>query len=150
MGGAGKTQLALEYCRLMKDSGNLRGIFWLDASSREGLYRAMEIIAKRLMPGRVPDNPRDAVSLVTDVLSKWSDGWLMVFDNLDNPSDLRGIQKFFPDSHRGSILDTSRCAVSKQLGQFIEVDCMEPEEGLELLLRSPETDTGELALRSKF
>ena len=69
----------------------------------------------------------------------------MVFDNLDNPSDLRGIQKFFPDSRRGSILVTSRCAGSKQLGQFIEVVCMEPEEGLELLLRSPETDTEELA-----
>src|ERR1700722_7445061 len=129
MGGAGKTQLALEYCRRLKDSGNLGGIFWLDASSREGLYRAMETIAEQLMPGRVLDNPRAAVSLVRDVLSKWSDGWLMVFDNMDNPSDFDGIQRFFPDSRRGSILVTSRYAGSKELGQFIEVDCMEPKEG---------------------
>jgi len=27
MGGGGKTQLALEYCRRMKDSGKLRAIF---------------------------------------------------------------------------------------------------------------------------
>jgi len=69
MGGTGKTQLALEYCRRMKDSGNLRGIFWLDASSREGPHRAMEMIAKWLMPCRVLDNPQDAVNLVRDVFS---------------------------------------------------------------------------------
>ena len=150
MGGTGKTQLALEYCRRMKDSGNLRGIFWLDASSREGLYRAMEMIAKRLMPGRVLDNPHTSASVVRDTLSSWSDPWLMVFDNLDNPDELNGIQKFFPDSPRGSILVTSRCAGSKELGQFIEVDCMELEEGLELLLRSPETDTEKLAAAERI
>jgi len=50
MGGAGKTQLALEYCRYMKDSGTLQAIFWLDASSHQALFRAMETIAKQLMP----------------------------------------------------------------------------------------------------
>jgi hypothetical protein len=34
MGGAGKTQLALEYCQRMKESGNFRVIFRLDASSQ--------------------------------------------------------------------------------------------------------------------
>ena len=33
MGGTGKTQLALEYCRCMKDEKRYRAIFWLDASS---------------------------------------------------------------------------------------------------------------------
>ena len=33
----------------------------------------MEMIAKRLMPGRVLDNPQDAVNLVRDVFSSWSD-----------------------------------------------------------------------------
>ena len=69
----------------------------------------------------------------------------MVFDNIDNPSDLHGIETFFLDRRHGSILVTSRYAGSKELGWFIEVDRMEREEGLELLLRSPETDTEELA-----
>src|ERR1700722_12632301 len=110
------------------------------------LAKAYTVIAERLMPDRVLDNPRAAVSLVRNVLSKWSDGWLMVFDHLDNPSDLHGIQKFFPDGPRGSILVTSRYAGSKKLGRFIEVGRMEPEEGLELLLRSQETDTENLAV----
>jgi hypothetical protein len=145
MGGGGKTQLALEYCRRMKDSGKLRAIFWLDASSRNALYRAMEIIAKWLLPERVFDNPHAAVTVVRDLLSSWSDMWLMVFDNLDNPSDLQDILNFFPDSRYGSILVTSRYAGSKELGQPIELDCMEREEGLQLLLRSPEPETEELA-----
>jgi len=145
MGGGGKTQLALEYCRHMKDSGKLRAIFWLDASSRNALYRAMEIIAKRLLPERVFDDPHATVIVVRDVLSSWSDTWLMVFDNLDNPSDLQDILNFFLDSRYGSILVTSHYAGSKELGQQIELDCMEKEEGLQLLLPSLEPDTEELA-----
>src|SRR6202795_1235323 len=145
MGGQGKTQLSLEYCRRMKDVGKFRAIFWLDASSREALYRAMEAIAKRMLPERVLDSRHAAASLVKDVLSAWSDAWLMVFDNLDNPSDLDGILDFFPDSCRGCILVTSRYVGSKGLGQSIEVDCMEKEEGLQLLLRSADADSDELA-----
>src|SRR6202795_1300014 len=145
MGGQGKTQLSLEYCRRMKDVGKFRAIFWLDASSHEALYRAMEAIVKRMLPERVLDNRHAAASLVRDALSAWSDAWLMVFDNLDNPSDLHGILNFFPDSRRGCILVTSRYVGSKGLGQSIEVDCMEKEEGLQLLLRSADADSDELA-----
>jgi len=144
MGGAGKTQLALEYCRRMKDSRKLRAIFWLDASSRNTLYGSMETVAKQLLPDRVIDNPEAAVALVNDVLSSWSERWLLVFDNLDNPEDLVGIFSFFPASHHGSILITSRHAGSKELGQSIELDRMEKEEGLRLLLRSSGLDTDEL------
>lgn len=134
MGGAGKTQLALKYCRLMKGSGRYRAIFWLDASSRNALYRAMEIIAKQLSPGLELDNPGASVSLVKDVLSNWSDAWLMVFDNLDNPSDLQYVSDFFPDNPCSSILVTSRYAGSRELEHPIEVDSMDEEEGLQLLL----------------
>jgi hypothetical protein len=144
MGGAGKTQLALEYCRRMKDERRLGAIFWLDASSRNTLYSSMETAAKQLLPDRVFNNPDAAVALVNDVLSSWSDRWLLVFDNLDNPEDLPGILGFFPASHRGSILITSRHVGSKELGQSIELDRMERKEGLQLLLRSSVVDPDEL------
>src|SRR5258708_18113398 len=136
MGGAGKTQLALEYCRRMKASRRLGAIFWLDASSRNALYSSMETAAKKLLPDRVFDNPDAAVASVYDVLSRWSERWLLVFDNLDNPEDLSGILDFFPASHRGSILITSRHGGTGELGQSIKVDRMEKCEGLQLLLRS--------------
>ena len=110
MGGAGKTQLALEYCRCMKESRNFRAIFWLDASSRNTLYSSIETAAKQLLPGRVFDNPDATVASVNDFLSRWSERWLLIFYNLDDPEDLPGIVSFFPPSHRGSI--TSRHAES--------------------------------------
>jgi tetratricopeptide (TPR) repeat protein len=104
----------------------------------------METAAKQLLPDRVFDNPDAAVALVNDVLSSWSERWLLVFDNLDNPEDLPGILSFFPASHSGSILITSRHAGSKELGQSIELDRMERKEGLRLLLRSSAVDADEL------
>jgi len=144
MGGAGKTQLALEYCRSVKVSGTHRAVFWLDASSQNALYRAYETIAGRLFPERVINDPLTAVTLVRDTLSHWSEPWLMVFDNLDNPSDLQGIPNFFPDGGIGSILITSRYVGSQELGRSIELDRMEKEEGLQLLLPSSGTDREEL------
>src|SRR5258708_12498158 len=117
MGGAGKTQLALEYCQRMKDSRKFRAIFWLDASSRNSLYSSIEAAAKQLLPHRVLDNPDSAVALVNDILSRWSERWLLVFDNLDNPEDLPGIVSFFPAIQHASILITSLLPRSNDLVQ---------------------------------
>jgi len=144
MGGAGKTQLALEYCLRMKDERRFRAIFWLDASSRNTLCGSMEAAAKQLLPDRVLDNPEAAVTLVKEVLSSWSERWLLVFDNLDNPEDLPGIVNLFPANRHGCILITSRYAGSKELGQSIELDRMEKDESLQLLLRSSGGGTDEL------
>jgi len=91
----------------------------------------------------VLDNPEAAVTLVKEVLSSWSERWLLVFDNLDNPEDLRGIVNFFPGNRHGCILITSRYAGSKELGQSILLDHMKEDEGLQLLLHSSGGDTAE-------
>jgi hypothetical protein len=83
----------------MKVSGTHRAIFWLDASAQNVLYCAIETVARHLFLERVIDNPQAAVILIKDALSSWSDQWLMVFDNLDNPSDFQGILDFFRDGH---------------------------------------------------
>jgi len=144
MGGAGKTQLALEYCRRMEDSRSHRAIFWLDASSRNTLYSSMETVSEQLLPGRVFDSPDAAVALVRGVLSRWTERWLLVFDNLDNPEEFPDILGFIPAGHHGSILITSRHSGSKELGQSIELDHMEKEEGLQLLLHCSGGHTDEL------
>jgi len=104
----------------------------------------MEAAAKQLLPDRVLDDPEAAVTLVKEVLSGWSERWPLVFDNLDNPEDLRGIINFIPANRHGCILITSRYAGSKELGQSIELGHMEKNEGLQLLLRSSGGDTDEL------
>ena len=128
----------------MKNSRKFRAIFWLDASSRNTLYSSIETSAKHLLPDRVFDTPDAAVASVNEVLSRWTERWLLVFDNLDNPKDLSGIISFFPASQCGCILITSRLAGSNELGQSIELDRMEKEEGLQLLLQSSRGGTDEL------
>jgi len=144
MGGAGKTQLALEYCQRMKNSRKFRAIFWLDVSSRNTLYSSIETAAKHLLPDRVFDTPDGMVTSVNEFLSRWNERWLLVFDSLDNPQDLSGIGSFFPVSQCGCILITSRLSGSNELGQSIEMDYMEKEEGLQLLLHSSGGGTDEL------
>ena len=73
-----------------------------------------------------------------------------MFDNYDNPSDFPDIIHFFPDSSCGSILITSRSAVSKELGEVSEVDQMEKDEGLELLLHSSQADAMDVAGLRRF
>jgi NB-ARC domain len=152
MGGAGKTQLALEYCNQIKESGKYQAIFWLDASSRNSLYSSMEVVAKQLMPEKVldSDDPDSTVSFVRNVLSSWSDAWLMVIDNLDSPSELQDIRMFFPHTGHGYIMITSRYAGCRELGQAIEVNNMEEEEGLQLLLQSSKVDNEELDAAKKI
>ncbi|KAF2417713.1 hypothetical protein EJ08DRAFT_703291 [Tothia fuscella] len=60
--------------------------------------------------------------------------WLMIFDSAD---DLDGInlQDYFPNSKHGDILVTSRRAEISQLGQGLEIKCLEPTAGRELLIR---------------
>ena len=99
MGGAGKTQVALEYCWHRKKSNDFQGIFWLDASSPKRVGDDMMNIAKWLEPARELENTEAAVDLVKSVLSGWTKPWLMVFDNLDNPSHFKDIQGFFPSLH---------------------------------------------------
>ena len=78
------------------------------------------------------------------MLSGWSDTWLLVFDNLDNPSYFHDIITFFPQSCWGCILVTSHFAGAKELDSVIVLDCMEKDEGLQLLLQGSQEDSTEL------
>ena len=122
----------------MKANGIFRGIFWLDASSRNALESSMVGVSKQLWPDRIVNNAGEGVKLVRTTLSDWSHRWLLVFDNYDNPSDFANIRHFFPDSIFGCILITSRSGISKELGEAIELDQMEKDEGQKLLLHSSE------------
>ncbi|KAF8584254.1 hypothetical protein K439DRAFT_1316281, partial [Ramaria rubella] len=65
------------------------------------------------------------------------DPWLLVFNNLDEPSKIPNFQStFFPQSQMGHILVTSCHGDSKELGETIQVDRMEEVEATQLLLSS--------------
>ena len=107
-------------------------------------------IFRQLLPGQIVENPRESARLVKTTLSNWREPWLLVFDNYDNPLDIPDIIRYFPDDSYGSILIMSRSAVSRELGEVIELDRMEKDEGLELIRQSSQAEGTDMAVIDKI
>jgi hypothetical protein len=140
VGGQGKTQLALEFCR--KAAGDYKAIFWIDASSEVSTVRSFEkIVAKICEAGQEFADSPAKIAFVKETLRTWPEPWLLVFDNYDSPQAFRNLTDFFPASYgeaKNCILVTSRTALSERLGTCVKVDGLAEDEALELLTsRSP-------------
>ena len=145
MGGQGKSQLTMEFCRLGRLVGEFKAIFWIDATSNASLDRSFENIIARISNSiRVFDSIASKGAFVKDTIEGWSFPWLLVFDNYDQPDEVFRISNSFPQSGFGSIIVTSRHASSKRLGNVIQVTGMSENESLELFfLRSEIKRTNE-------
>ncbi|KAI9859482.1 MAG: hypothetical protein M1813_006624 [Trichoglossum hirsutum] len=138
MGGSGKTQLALEYCRRTEASRRFTSIFWVDASDPRTTAQSFLTIAEMISGSKLVLADADtSIRFVTDAISAWQNPWLIVFDNFDQPSTfkVRNMKDYFPRGKNGAILFTSRFAGAKRLGHMITVTSMSESEGLELLLQ---------------
>ncbi|KUJ09430.1 uncharacterized protein LY89DRAFT_598116, partial [Mollisia scopiformis] len=137
MGGCGKSQLALEYCRQGQNEKWFSAILWLDASSPMSISQSFANVANKLLKSNfdIADD-KGNIRFVLDTIEAWKSRWLLVFDNFDNPSSFgnTSINEYFPRGGYGSILFTSRHAVAKSLGFCIEVTTMSNKEALQLLL----------------
>jgi hypothetical protein len=129
LGGAGKTQIALRTIEKTRDMWT--DIVYIDATSRETTISSLECFAAAKKIGKTYE---DTIRW----LGNRRERWLMVFDNADDP--FLEISDFFPSGNSGSILITSRVADMALLARGPSSDCnvssMEPEDALELLLKS--------------
>ena len=148
MGGAGKTQLALELCRQAEENDKFGAIIWVDASSRKSVIQSYRLIAEKILRHQSQDlDAGDTLRLeVQDALQHWDRQWLMVFDNYDDPQAFEGhsIRSFVPGGKSGRILFTSRLRDSARLGCQIDVSSMTENESLDLLLQRPPLSENEL------
>ena len=139
MGGAGKTQLALEVCRQAERSSRFGAIIWVDASSPKSVIQSYKIIAQKILKDQSYNfGDEDTIRLqVQDALRNWDGQWLMVFDNYDNPLAFQGhsIRDYLPSGRSGQTLFTSRHQDSARLGHKIDASTMTENESLELLLQ---------------
>ena len=152
MGGQGKTQLALKFCHSSRDQ--FRGIFWINASSQQSTAARFVEIAERLDPRRAFENPETALQFVKNTLARWSERWMLVLDNYDDINSYN-VKSFFPTRElqsylicawltqvdgNGVILITSRHEGAGALASdpFISLQSMSDNDGLKLLLSSPE------------
>ena len=98
LGGQGKSQIALEYCRKWRDA--YRGVFWIDANSATTATQSYVTIAAELMGGP-PTQTSDSTAQINFVkghLERWSEAWLLVFDNYDDPKEFPEVTQFIPTS----------------------------------------------------
>jgi uncharacterized protein YjbI with pentapeptide repeats len=139
LGGIGKTQLSLEYCYRHRDSYKI--IWWIRAENKETRLTDLMTLGKRLA---VPDidnaNETAAVRRVIDWLDR-TPGWLLVFDNVEDPSHLTGL---LPTSGGGHILITSRYASWGGKAKAVTLDVWNAEEASNyLLMRTAQAATPE-------
>jgi NB-ARC domain/N-terminal domain on NACHT_NTPase and P-loop NTPases len=118
IGGVGKTQLSLAYAR--KYAHQFTSIFWLDAGEVSDVRQSM-IRIWNLIEGDQSTHPRTEDEKVESLRSwlaePWNDGWLLMFDNHDNPkmpghnsSSAYDLRPLFPSRAHGKILITTRSA----------------------------------------
>ncbi|KAL8724301.1 MAG: hypothetical protein Q9181_006890 [Wetmoreana brouardii] len=154
IGGIGKSQIAIEYCYLFKESRPDAHVLWVYGGNIARFYQGYKRIAQRLeIPGW--DDPEESIlDLVFSWLSNTTNPYLLVIDNADNiehwwpgkyqsgPSlddPTRNLSKYLPDgSDKSQLLITTRdTRVASRLvkkGKPIAVQPMSTEEAKTLFL----------------
>ena len=162
-GGAGKTEIAVEYAYIHRTKYN--SIFWIDCSSQSEIYRHfwkaadrlvkhyqqvhkgqksyIEIAARLRLVNLIDDNgslstESQHAGQIVDAVKEWISNnqnhqWLLVFDNYDDIDSFTP-QDYVPESPQGSIIITSRRRDLNIISFEIEVEEMSMEEALEVFV----------------
>ena len=116
LGGQGKSQIALEYCRRWRDA--YCGIFWIDANSEATVLQSYGAIAIELI-GDSQIKTSDSTAQMETVkrhLEQLSETWLLVFDNYDEPKNFSELKQFIPSSKLYLWIKSRRFADHKNSG----------------------------------
>jgi len=143
LGGIGKSQLALAYAYKFYPKV-YRVVLWVNAADGRTLQADFDTLAQTLgLPEQHEDDPKQRVRAVKRWLGDHTH-WLLIMDNADN---LQLARSFFPEVNHGHILLTTRSQSAGKIGaRQIEIDKMEPEEGLLFLLRRSDPERSKATL----
>jgi hypothetical protein len=108
MGGVGKTQLAIAYAESHR--GTYSSVFWLNAASDAALKDSFQSIAHLIFDIQNPGALEEKLTLTR--IHQWlsdpkNTGWLLIFDNYDDPNQFK-IDDYFPPASHGAIVITTR------------------------------------------
>ncbi|MFF7238413.1 FxSxx-COOH system tetratricopeptide repeat protein, partial [Streptomyces collinus] len=105
LGGIGKSTLALHYAHAYRRRYTL--VWWINATSTEQLVTSLAALAVRLCPQWAASAGVEERAAWAMLWLQWHPGWLLVFDNVEDPADMCHYLGTLPDGHH---LATSRTA----------------------------------------
>ncbi|MCJ1378617.1 Ankyrin repeat domain-containing protein 44 [Xylographa soralifera] len=117
--GAGKTQLALEYCYRANKLDQFPTVFWLDASTEESLCLGLESMAATIRRSK-QGTRSEKIDFIRKFLGELWHPWLLVLDDYQHFvwGDLLG---HLPKTGHGGIIFTTRDSTGTNLGKTISV-----------------------------
>ncbi|PVH93672.1 TPR-like protein [Periconia macrospinosa] len=146
LGGTGKTQVALQFAYIVKETWPECSILWVPALSFESFEQACVDIARELHIPQEAGGEEDVKELVRQHLSSARAGrWLLVLDNADDSDILfgtagsGGIVDYLPESEEGVTVYTTRIldvAVSLTRSDVLELGAMNPQDAAHFLEKS--------------
>lgn len=105
VGGQGKSQIALEYCRRARRTYG--GVFWVNGNSIISIKQSLVDVAEELDKSAATSLPHDhaRVMFALRTLEQWDRSWLMVFDNCDDAATFSEVERFIPqgDNFRATV-----------------------------------------------
>jgi tetratricopeptide (TPR) repeat protein len=131
MGGVGKTLVAVEY--VYRHIADYDLVWWIPSDDPALIQSSFVELAQKMQLATADPSPLVAVPAVLEELRNPTTDmrWLLVFDNADQPEDLR---PFLPQGS-GHVLVTSRNPRWSSVARAVEVDVFDRPESIELLQR---------------
>jgi tetratricopeptide (TPR) repeat protein len=129
-GGVGKTQLAAHYARHSWRAGAVELLVWISAATREAVVSTYAQAGIDVADAD-PAEPEQAAARFLSWLETTNRRWLVVLDDLADPSDLRGLWP--PRNQTGQVVITTRrrdAALTGEGRRLVEVDIFTPAEAV--------------------
>ena len=128
MGGAGKTQMALKYCREFRD--RYAGVWWLRVETDDAL-QLDALDCCRQVGATVENGEKPAIALKRWLNQAPPDvSWLLVFDNVEGP---QAVYPYLPYCGGHHVLITSRNPAWSGIAQPVAIDVWTPNHGADFL-----------------
>ncbi|USP76238.1 P-loop containing nucleoside triphosphate hydrolase protein [Curvularia clavata] len=140
--GTGKTQIALQFAHVVKDTMPAVSIFWIPAWSRDSFGRACKDVLAELQTNQADISGNDAKAVVREYLSSDEAGqWLVVLDHADvYQGELLG---YIPQSKKGMTLITFHPSIEGRIAtktfpkqDILPLGSMSLKESVEFLQKS--------------
>jgi TIR domain/NB-ARC domain len=130
LGGAGKTQIAVEYAYRHRSAYKL--VWWVRAEQPALLAGDYAALGREL---GLKEQDAAEQAVITEAVRRWLDqesGWLLIFDNAESFSELRD---YLPPSRTGHVIITSRNPAWRSVASPLRVAEMLELEAVDFLRR---------------